>query len=316
MIKKLKDYFETEFSKELNLQWVVCPMFVSSESGLNHSITGGVDKPVVFEVDDLGFKTAEVILTVAKWKRLALQRYGFNSNEGLYTDMRAIRPNEKMSKTHSIFVDQWDWELIIPSEDRTIAKLQDVVKKIYKVFKSTEEYITSQFPHLQKKLPDEIFFITSEELLKMYPNTTPSERECKIVEKYKAVFISNIGRKLSNGEKHGGRSPSFDDWNLNGDIIFWNPVMNSAYEVSSMGIRVDGKSVLEQLKIANLEGRAKLSYYQDIINEKVPHTIGGGIGQTRTFAFLLGSKHVGEVQPSVWSDDIFNACRAEGIELL
>jgi aspartate--ammonia ligase len=314
-IKIIKDCFEDELAKKLNLLWVAAPLFVTSESGLNDNLTG-VERPVGFDVKGLEGTEAEVVQALPKWKRMALKKYCFGLGEGLYTDMKAIRRDETMDDTHSIFVDQWDWELIISREQRTFDTLQNIVRKIFDVYKLTEKHIISQFPQLDSVVPEEITFITSEELLMMYPNLSVIERENKIAQKHKAVFICNIGGKLSNGESHGDRSPDYDDWNLNGDIIFWNPVLKRAFEVSSMGIRVDEFSLVEQLKATRCEERLKIQFHMDVASKKLPYTIGGGIGQSRTYMLLLGKRHIGEVQASIWTDSIMDTCIRENIELL
>lgn len=314
-IKSIKDFFERNLAKKLNLIWVSAPLFVKPESGLNDNLSG-VEKPVSFEIRKYNEKV-EIVQSLAKWKRFALKRYGFKIGEGLYTDMNAIRPDETLDCIHSIYVDQWDWEKIIRKEDRTYSYLKKIVEDIYEVFKETEKYLDELYPNtFQKKLPKKITFITSQELEDLYPDLTPEEREKMITKEYKAVFVSKIGYPLASGKPHGLRSPDYDDWNLNGDIIFWNPIINSAFELSSMGIRVDEKSLEEQLKFAKAEERKKLEYHRMLLNGELPYTVGGGIGQSRICMFFLEKRHIGEVQASVWTDEILSECREKNIFLL
>lgn len=314
-IKELKDFFEDELSEALNLTRVSAPLFVKSDSGLNDDLTG-VEKPVSFKVKDDNNAQAEIVHSLAKWKRMALKEYGFKTDTGLYTDMNAIRPEEELDNTHSIYVDQWDWEKIIKKEDRTEATLIDTVKKIYEVFKATEDLVCNICPQITKLLPDEITFITSQELEDMYPDSPSEERENLIVKEKKAVFIMKIGHKLSSGKAHDGRSPDYDDWNLNGDIVFWNPILNKGLELSSMGIRVDEKALKEQLEIAKSTERLEYSYHKMLSEGKLPYTIGGGIGQSRICMYFLQKAHVGEVQASIWSDQMIEECKSANIFLL
>jgi len=314
-IKLIKDYFERRLADKLNLIRVSAPLFVRPESGLNDNLSG-VERPVAFQMRKYN-QDIEIVQSLAKWKRLALKWYGFNIDEGIYADMNAIRPDEVLDRTHSIYVDQWDWEKIIKKEDRTYEYLVYIVEDIYDVFKETEDYINRFYPNTFKnKLPKNIKFITSQELEDRYPNETQEDREHLIAKEYGAVFISKIGHKLESGESHGTRSPDYDDWNLNGDIIFWNPIINSAFELSSMGIRVDEKALEQQLKIANAEHRKSLDYHRQLLNGELPYTVGGGIGQSRICMFFLEKKHIGEVQASVWTEDILSACQAQNIFLL
>lgn len=314
-IKLIKDYFENRLAETLNLMRVSAPLFVKPESGLNDNLTG-VEKAVSFKMRKYD-ENIEIVQSLAKWKRLALKGYGFKNGEGIYTDMDAIRPDEVLDMTHSIYVDQWDWEKVISKEERTEEYLIKTVKSIYNVFKETEKHINSFYPNaFVQKLPDEIKFITSQELEDMYPNKSPEEREHIITEKYKAVFLSKIGDKLKSGEPHGSRSPDYDDWNLNGDIIFWNPITNSALELSSMGIRVDEETLEKQLNIAKAEERKSLEYHRLLLNGKLPYTVGGGIGQSRICMYFLEKRHIGEVQASVWTDEIIEICRKDNIFLL
>ena len=313
-IKDLKDFFENRLGEMLKLTRVSSPLFVLPETGTNDNLNG-VEKPVSFEVPHLR-KDAEIVHSLAKWKRVALKKYGFSVGRGLYTDMNAIRKDEELDNLHSLYVDQWDWELIINKEDRTMKTLKKVVKSLYKVFKETEEHVHSIYPEVECMLPEEITFITTQELLDMYPNLTPKEREDAIVREKKAVFLMQIGKVLSNGEKHDGRSPDYDDWDLNGDILFYNPVLDNAIELSSMGIRVDEKALERQLKLANCEDRKELDYHKALLEGKLPYTIGGGIGQSRICMFFLNKAHIGEVQVGIWPQEMVEECAKSGIELL
>ena len=313
-IKDLKDFFENRLGEILKLTRVSSPLFVLPETGTNDNLNG-VEKPVSFEVPHLR-KDAEIVHSLAKWKRVALKKYGFSVGRGLYTDMNAIRKDEELDNLHSLYVDQWDWELIINKEDRTMKTLKKVVKSLYKVFKETEEHVHMIYPEVECVLPEEITFITTQELLDMYPNLTPKEREDAIVREKKAVFLMQIGKVLSNGEKHDGRSPDYDDWDLNGDILFYNPVLDNAIELSSMGIRVDEKALERQLKLANCEDRKELDYHKALLEGKLPYTIGGGIGQSRICMFFLNKAHIGEVQVGIWPQEMVEECAKSGIELL
>ncbi|HHV38099.1 MAG TPA: aspartate--ammonia ligase [Tepidimicrobium sp.] len=313
-IKIIKDYFERGLAEKLNLIRVSAPLFVKSESGLNDNLTG-VEVPVSFNMTKYG-KKIEIVQSLAKWKRMALKWYGFDVGEGIYADMDAIRPDETLGPTHSIYVDQWDWEKIILEENRTEQYLRDVVKTIYRVFKETEKKINTIHPFLSHKLPDKIKFITTQELEDMYPDCKPEEREDLICKKYKAVFLTKIGGKLKSGMPHDVRSPDYDDWELNGDILFWNPVLEEALELSSMGIRVDAKSLIRQLREAGEEERLKLPYHKMLMENRLPLTIGGGIGQSRICMFFLEKRHIGEVQASVWTESIVNQCKMDNIFLL
>ena len=313
-IKDLKDYFENRLGETLKLTRVSSPLFVLPETGTNDNLNG-VEKPVSFEVPHLK-KDAEIVHSLAKWKRMALKKYGFSVGRGLYTDMNAIRKDEELDNLHSLYVDQWDWELVINKEDRTMETLKSVVRKLYKVFKETEEHVHTIYPEVECVLPEEITFITSQELLDMYPDLTAKEREDAIVREKKAVFLMQIGKVLSSGEKHDGRSPDYDDWDLNGDILFYNPVLDNAIELSSMGIRVDEKSLERQLKESNCEDRKELDYHKELLNGKLPYTIGGGIGQSRICMFFLNKAHIGEVQVGIWPQEMVEECRKAGIELL
>jgi len=313
-IKFIKDRFEYNLAKEMNLTRVSAPLFVFPETGLNDNLNG-VERPVSFDVPDAGAKV-EIVHSLAKWKRMALRRYGFRHGEGLYTDMNAIRRDEVMDNLHSIYVDQWDWEKILDKSERNEEMLKTIVRKLFNVFKKTEDEVCREFPVLERYLPDEISFITSQELEDMYPELEPKEREDRIAEEKKAVFIMKIGGLLKSGKKHDGRAPDYDDWELNGDIMFWFPVLKRALEVSSMGIRVDEDSLVKQLREAGCEERLELPFHRDIYEKRLPYTVGGGIGQSRICMFFLGKAHVGEVQASIWPKEMADACREAGIELL
>ena len=313
-IKDLKDFFENRLGETLNLTRVSSPLFVLPESGTNDNLNG-VEKAVSFQVPDIG-KSAEIVQSLAKWKRMALKKYGFDIGKGLYTDMNAIRKDEELDNIHSIYVDQWDWELTIDKEDRSIETLKSVVTKIYEVFKSTEEHINSIYPEIKKILPKDITFITSQELLDMYPGLSPKEREDKIVKENGAVFLMQIGKELSCGQKHDWRSPDYDDWELNGDILFYNPVLDNVIELSSMGIRVDEESLDRQLKASGCDDRRSLDYHKALLDGELPYTIGGGIGQSRICMYFLNKAHIGEVQVGIWSKDMIEKCSKHGIHLL
>ncbi|WP_102400095.1 aspartate--ammonia ligase [Haloimpatiens massiliensis] len=315
-IKKVKDYFEKRLSEKLNLIRVSAPLFVKKNTGLNDNLNG-YERPVAFDALDLGKdESIEIVQSLAKWKRTALYRYDFTVGEGLYTDMNAIRRDEELDNLHSIYVDQWDWEKVISKENRNEKQLKKIVKDIYSVFKNTEEIVYKEYPHIEKILPDEISFITTQELEDMYPELTSKERENAIAKDKKAVFIMKIGDTLKSGKKHDGRSPDYDDWSLNGDIIFWYPVLNCALELSSMGIRVDEEALIYQLEKENCQHRKELEYHKMLLEGKLPYTIGGGIGQSRICMFFLRKAHIGEVQASLWKEDIIKDCRETGIELL
>lgn len=314
-IKKLKDYFESALAYELYLTRVSAPLFVKPDTGLNDNLNG-VERAVAFDILDDKGAMAEIVHSLAKWKRMALARYGFQRDEGLYTDMNAIRRDEELDNLHSIYVDQWDWEKVISKEMRTEDYLKDTVWKIYNAFLKTENYIIHEYPMLEKWLPEEITFVTTEALLAMYPTLTAKEREHAICKEKKAVFIMQIGDRLSNGEKHDGRAPDYDDWQLNGDIMFWNPLLEQAFELSSMGIRVDEEALSTQLKKAGCEEKSKLEFHRLLLEGKLPYTVGGGIGQSRICMFFLHKAHIGEVQASIWPDEMLEQCEKEGICLL
>lgn len=313
-IKKIKDFFEKTLAEALNLTRVSAPLFVDSKSGLNDNLNG-VERPVKFDILATG-EDVEIVHSLAKWKRLSLYRYGFNIGEGLYTDMNAIRRDEDLDNLHSVYVDQWDWEKIISKEDRTEEKLKEIVKDIYEVFKKTENYVYSELIRGENTLPEDIFFITTQELEDIYPDLTPKEREDAICKEHKAVFIMKIGDTLNSGEKHDGRSPDYDDWSLNGDILFWYPLLERAVEFSSMGIRVDKEALDYQLKVSGNDDRRSLEFHRLLLNEELPFTVGGGIGQSRICMFFLNKAHIGEVQASIWDDKNIKICREHDIKLL
>lgn len=313
-IKKIKDFFERELAKTLNLTRVSAPLFVDANSGLNDNLNG-VERPVKFDVLATG-EDVEIVHSLAKWKRLSLYRYEFNVGEGLYTDMNAIRRDEELDNLHSIYVDQWDWEKIINKEDRNEEKLKETVNSIYNVFKKTEHFVHRELIKGEDKLPDNIFFITTQELEDMYPNYTSKEREDAICKEHKAVFIMKIGDLLKSGQKHDGRSPDYDDWKLNGDILFWYPLLERAVELSSMGIRVDKEALDYQLRVSGNDNRRELKFHKLLLNDNLPFTIGGGIGQSRICMFFLNKAHIGEVQSSIWDEKNTNICREYDIKLL
>lgn len=314
-IKRLKDYFESVLAQKLNLTRVSAPLFVQRSTGLNDYLNG-VERTVSFDALDVDGEPLEVVQSLAKWKRYALKRYGFKPGEGLYTDMNAIRRDEILDALHSIYVDQWDWEKIILKEQRTFQTLKQIVKDIYSVFKQTELYVYSMYPDITPILPKEITFITTQELEDMYPSLTPKEREYEAVKKHGAIFLMQIGDTLKSGIKHDGRSPDYDDWKLNGDIIFYYPVLDCAFELSSMGIRVDRDALIEQVEKCNCPERLEWPFHKMILNEELPFTVGGGIGQSRICMFFLRKAHIGEVQASVWPKSIIEECSRLGITLL
>ena len=314
-IKTVKDFFQNLLSQRLNLSRVSAPLFVDPDSGLNDNLNG-VEHPVTFDIKEQNGREAEVVQSLAKWKRYALKKYGFSYGEGLYTDMNAIRRDEITDNIHSIFVDQWDWEKIIKKDERTIATLMDTVKVVYKCLRKTEKYMAIQYDYIEEILPHDIFFVTTQELADMFPDNTPKEREYYIAKAKGAVCIMKIGDVLENGERHDGRAPDYDDWSLNADIVVYYPVLDIALELSSMGIRVDKKALLSQLKKAGCEERKDLPFQKAIINEELPYTIGGGIGQSRICMFFLRKAHIGEVQSSLWPEDMIAQCEENGVQLL
>lgn len=314
-IKKVKDFFETKLAETLNLTRVSAPLFLENGSGLNDNLNG-IERPVSFDMLAIEDSNIEIVHSLAKWKRFALHRYKFAAGSGLYTDMNAIRRDEELDNIHSIYVDQWDWEKVITKEDRNLDTLKDTVRKIFSVFKATEDFVASEYPSIEKILPEDITFITSQELEDMYPSLTSKERENTIAKKHKAVFILGIGDELKSGEKHDGRSPDYDDWKLNGDILFYDPLFDSAIELSSMGIRVDKTALEYQLQKSGCEDRRNLPFHKALLEEKLPLTMGGGIGQSRICMFFLRKAHIGEVQASIWDEYTHKQCEAANIELL
>ena len=314
-IKIIKDFFQRELAKQLNLTRVSAPLFVLPESGLNDNLNG-VERPVSFGIKEQKDRPAEIVHSLAKWKRMALKQYGFQPGEGLYTDMSAIRRDEDTDNIHSLYVDQRDWEKIITREERTRETLELIVKAVYKALKVTEDYMAYEYEYIGRYLPDHIEFVTTQQLEDMYPDCTPKEREYKIAKLHKAVFIEQIGDKLKSGEKHDGRAPDYDDWKLNGDIIVYYPVLDIALELSSMGIRVDEAVLREQLQKAGCEERAELAFQKELLEGKLPCTVGGGIGQSRICMFYLRKAHIGEVQSSIWPDGIRAEAEKHNIFLL
>ncbi len=314
-IKYIRDTFQKEFGKEMNLERISAPLFVERSSGLNDDLNG-TERKVSFDLADMPGDTVEVVQSLAKWKRMALARYGFQPGEGLYTNMNAIRRDEELDNLHSCYVDQWDWEKVIAREQRTIETLQSVVRQIFKVIKHMEHEVWYKYPQAVKRLPEDIYFIDSEELRAKYPDKTPKERENLIAKEHGCVFVMRIGGPLGDGKPHDGRAPDYDDWELNGDILFWYETLGCALEVSSMGIRVDETSLAEQLKKAGCEERRELPYHKMLLEGRLPYTIGGGIGQSRLCMLLLDRAHVGEVQASLWPEEMRRECEAAGIILL
>jgi len=312
-IKKVKDFFEKDLSIQLNLIRVSAPLFVDSESGLNDDLNG-VERPVAFDLQS--GETLQIVHSLAKWKRMALKTYEFGVGEGLYTDMNAIRRDEDTDNIHSIFVDQWDWEKIITHEQRTEAVLKDTVNCIYQALRHTENYIVNEYSFIGKQLPEQITFITSQELEDRWPNLTAKEREYAAAKQYGAIFLMQIGGKLKSGKPHDGRAPDYDDWSLNGDIIVYYPVLDIALELSSMGIRVDEQALLSQLEERGCPERKNLPFHKALLSGELPYTIGGGIGQSRMCMFFLRKAHIGEVQSAHWPQETRMACEEKGVYLL
>jgi aspartate--ammonia ligase len=323
-IKDIKDYFERRLAESLNLQRVTAPLFVRSGTGINDDLNG-VEQPLRFRVKSDDGAPVEIVQSLAKWKRLALARYGFQTGEGLYTDMNAIRPDETLDNIHSIYVDQWDWEKIIPADQRNLATLKAAVEAIYDAICRTEFHIASEHSHIRPILPEKITFITSEELCARYPDLHPRQREDRICAEKKAVFVIGIGGMLPDGQPHDGRAPDYDDWTtpnsdggrgLNGDILLWNPVLQRSFEISSMGIRVDPETLARQLEIRQLAARRELMFHRMLLAGQLPQTMGGGIGQSRLCMFFLRTAHVGEVACGIWPDDMVQRCQGANITLL
>jgi aspartate--ammonia ligase len=323
-IKLVKDTFQQQLSAELNLRRVTAPLFVLKGTGINDDLNG-IENKVSFSVKDMNDATAEVVNSLAKWKRLALADYCIPHGNGIYTDMNAIRPDEELDNIHSLYVDQWDWERVIAQKDRNLDFLKCIVRKIYEVLKRTEYVVYENYSHVKPILPQEITFFHAEELLMQYPHLSPREREFEAVKKHGAIFVIGIGGMLANGEAHDGRAPDYDDWStptvegfrgLNGDIFLWNPVLENAFEISSMGIRVDRDALLKQLEITDNMGRKDLLFHKRLINNELPLSIGGGIGQSRICMYYLRKAHIGEVQASVWPPELLDQCRKNNIFLL
>jgi len=314
-IKKIKDFFQQELAYGLNLRRVSAPLFVIPESGLNDNLNG-TERTVEFSLKDMDEKKVEIVQSLAKWKRMALGKYGIPAGHGIYTDMNAIRRDEDLDNLHSIYVDQWDWEKVILKEDRTEEYLKSTVILIYNALKNLGDYVNRLYREIKTELPNEIFFITSQELEDLYPDLTPKERENAICEKHRAVFVMKIGDFLKSGQKHDGRAPDYDDWELNGDILLWNEILEIAFEISSMGIRVDEEAMARQLKLAGTEDRADLDFHKAILDGKLPYSIGGGIGQSRLCMYFLRKAHIGEVQVSVWPESMVQKCQENNIFLL
>ena len=314
-IKEVKDYFEHALSDALNLTRVSAPLFVTPESGLNDNLNG-VERPVKFGIKEQGDKEVEIVHSLAKWKRMALQKYGFKKGEGLYTDMTAIRRDEDTDNLHSIYVDQWDWEKIIDKSERNVDTLKETVFRIYMAIKQTEYYICGKYHFMDPFLPAEISFVSTQELEDRWPDKTPKERENLITKEKGAVFLMKIGGPMLSGERHDGRAPDYDDWNLNGDILVYYPILGISLELSSMGIRVDEDSLAAQLKLAGCEERAELPFQKAILEKKLPYTIGGGIGQSRICMFFLQRAHIGEVQSSIWPDELYDIAFEHNVNIL
>lgn len=323
-IKLIKDFFQQNLSTELRLRRVTAPLFVMQGLGINDDLNG-VERPVTFPIKDLGDKKAEVVHSLAKWKRLTLAEYGVEPGYGIYTDMNAIRADEELDNLHSLYVDQWDWEAVITPQQRTIAFLKNIVKRIYSAILRTEYLVCETYSQIKPFLPEQIHFVHSEELLAMYPDLTPKEREDAICKKYGAVFVIGIGGKLADGKKHDGRAPDYDDWStiaengkagLNGDILIWYPVLGRSFELSSMGIRVDHDALLRQLELEGKQERVNLYFHQRLLNGELPLSIGGGIGQSRLCMVMLHKAHIGEIQASIWPEEMRRECRELGMTLI
>lgn len=313
-ISCIKDEFQNQFAKALNLKRVSAPLFVTEDSGLNDNLNG-YERPVSFDIPAVN-KSAQIVHSLAKWKRLALKRYDFEIGKGLYTDMNAIRRDEELDNLHSIYVDQWDWEKIITRDKRNTDYLKLVVKTIVSSICDTNDYLHMRYPQLTTTLEREVSFVTSQELEDMYPSLSSKERENEYVKEHKTAFIMQIGGKLKSGKPHDGRAPDYDDWELNGDIMFWNDILGCAFEISSMGIRVDAESLDRQLTISGCDDRRKLEFHKMLLNDELPLTIGGGIGQSRLCMLLIGCAHIGEVQSSIWDEETLSACEKAGIHIL
>lgn len=314
-INKIKNFFQQEIAYGLNLRRVSAPLFVTPESGLNDNLSG-TERTVAFTLKDMDEQPVEIVQSLAKWKRMALGKYGIKQGHGLYTDMNAIRRDEELDNIHSVYVDQWDWERVISSADRNYDFLLKIVDDIYTAVKNLGDYVNRLYKNIRTELPNEIFVITTQELEDLYPDLTAKEREKAIAKEHRAVFISKIGKVLNSGQKHDGRAPDYDDWELNGDIILWNDILEDAFEISSMGIRVDAESMKKQLNAAGATDRAELAFHRAVLNDELPLSVGGGIGQSRLCMYFLRKAHIGEVQVTVWPEDMVDMCKSGNIFLL
>ena len=323
-IKSIKDFFQQSLASQLRLRRVTAPLFVKSGLGINDDLNG-IERPVRFAIGDMNDAQAEIVHSLAKWKRMTLAEYDIPCGYGIYTDMNAIRPDEELDNLHSLYVDQWDWEAVMAPEERNLAFLKSKVDGIYNVLLQTEYMVYEKYPAIKPILPDHITYIHAQELLDLYPGLTAKERENEIARKYGAVFVIGIGGSLSDGKPHDGRAPDYDDWStvaenglagLNGDILLWNPILESAFEISSMGIRVDAEALKRQLAISNQQHRAELYFHRRLLAGGLPQSIGGGIGQSRLCMFLLRKGHIGEIQSSIWPDDMRTACKEHGMQLI
>ena len=314
-IKFIKDTFQHEIIAALNLQRISAPLFVRPESGLNDNLSG-VERPVSFDAPSIKGEPLEIVHSLAKWKRMTLAKYKFEVGEGLYTDMNAIRRDEEVDNIHSMYVDKCDWEAVISKEDRNLETLKDYVRRIYKAMKSTMARVQAKYPQIPPCFPDEITFITTQELEDMYPDDDAKERENKILREKKAVFLMQIGKVLNSGEKHDGRAPDYDDWEINGDILVYYPLLDISFELSSMGVRVDEDTLMAQIKASGCEDRLELDFHKKLLNKELPYTIGGGIGQSRLCMLMLNKAHIGEVHASIWPDEMIKNCADNGINLI
>ncbi len=323
-IKLIKDFFQENLAKALKLRRVTAPLFVLRGTGINDDLNG-IERPVSFPIKDMNESVAEVVQSLAKWKRMILSDYQIETGYGIYTDMNAIRPDETLDNIHSLYVDQWDWEKIVKKEERTVGYLKNIVNSIYSVLKKTEQHIYAAYPEIIPELPNKITFVHAEELEEMYPDLSSKQREDEITKKHGAVFVIGIGHPLKSGEPHDGRAPDYDDWisdnedgyhGLNGDILLWDKVLNRSLEISSMGIRVDKEALEAQLKMTGTEKRKNLMFHQRLLNDELPLSIGGGIGQSRLCMFFLKKAHIGEIQATIWPDDMIEECKKHNIHLM
>lgn len=323
-IKLVKDYFQQDLSSELHLRRITAPLFVKKGTGINDDLNG-VERPVSFPIKELNDSVAEIVQSLAKWKRLALAELGVERGYGIYTDMNAIRPDEELTNIHSLYVDQWDWERVMSMEERNLEFLKQIVRKIFSVLKRTEYQVFEHYPEITPMLPDRITFVHAEELAMQYPDMAPREREFNAAKEFGAIFIIGIGGEMPNGEIHDGRAPDYDDWitptgpgfkGLNGDIVIWNPVLQNSFEISSMGIRVDKTALVKQLEIRGLSKRENLMWHKKLLNDELPLSFGGGIGQSRLCMYFLRKAHIGEIQSSIWPDEMIAECKKNNIHLL